>query len=115
MPITLYGIPNCQTVKKARNWLDEHGIHYQFHDFKKTGVTQELIRSWLKHHDLTQLINRSGMTFRNLSEADKKKSLMTDEAIQLMIANPSMIKRPVLDDSKKIYLGFKEDTYQTIL
>jgi arsenate reductase len=114
MAITLYGIPNCQTVKKARNWLDEHDVPHQFHDFKKTGVSQELIRSWLKHHDLTQLINRSGMTFRNLSEIDKKKSLMTDEAIQLMIANPSMIKRPVLDDSKKIYLGFKEDSYQTI-
>jgi Spx/MgsR family transcriptional regulator len=114
MPITLYGIPNCQTVKKARNWLDKHQIHYQFMDFKKTGVTQELIRSWLTHHDVTQLINRSGMTFRNLSDGDKKKSLIIDEAIQLMMANPSMIKRPVLDDSKNIHLGFKEDLYQTI-
>ncbi|BDW11178.1 arsenate reductase [Polynucleobacter sp. SHI8] len=114
MPITLYGIPNCQTVKKARVWLESHQIYYQFYDFKKQVVNEELIQLWLKHVEWTQLINRSGMTYRNLTDQQKEQSQTQSGAISLMIQNPSMIKRPILEDSKSIYLGFKEADYQSI-
>ena len=114
MPITLYGIPNCQTVKKARTWLESHQIDYQFYDFKKQVVDESLINEWLKHVDWTQLINRSGMTYRKLSDPQKEQSQTQAGAISLMILNPSMIKRPILDNSKMLYLGFKEADYQSI-
>ena len=114
MNITVYGIPNCQTVKKARDWLDAYQIKYTFHDFKKLGVSKELILLWLKSVDLHQLINRSGMTFRNLTEPQKLLSQNQDDAIALMIQNPSMIKRPVLVTPQKIHLGFKDVDYASL-
>lgn len=114
MTVTVYGIPNCQTVKKARDWLDSHHIQYTFHDFKKLGVSKELIVSWLKKVELHQLINRSGMTYRNLTEQQKFQSQNQEEAISLMIQNPSMIKRPVLVIPEQIHLGFKDTNYASI-
>jgi len=114
MSITLYGIPNCQTVKKARLWLENHQIDYQFYDFKKQGVNEELIQLWLKHVEWTQLINRSGMTYRNLTDQQKEQSQSQSGAISLMIQNPSMIKRPIMSNSNILYLGFKEADYQSI-
>jgi len=114
MPITLYGIPNCQTVKKARDWLDSHQVEYQFYDFKKQFVNEALINQWLKHVEWTQLINRSGMTYRKLTDQQKEQSQTQAGAISLMILNPSMIKRPILDNSKMIFLGYKEADYQSI-
>jgi arsenate reductase len=111
MTITVYGIPNCQTVKKARDWLDTHEIKYTFHDFKKQGITKDLILLWLKKVDLNQLLNRSGMTYRNLTEQQKLQSQNENDAIALMIQNPSMIKRPVLAISQEIHLGFKDADY----
>jgi Spx/MgsR family transcriptional regulator len=112
--ITLYGIPNCQTVKKARDWLTMHQINYTFYDFKKQGVNADLLNSWLSQFGIEQLINRSGMTFRNLSDSQKQDAQVTSSAMLLMMQNPSMIKRPILDDSKQIYLGFKEELYQSV-
>ena len=114
MSLTLFGIPNCQTVKKARIWLSEHQIDYVFHDFKKQGVSNALIQHWLGHCEISKLLNRSGMTFRNLSDAQKEKSQMTSGAIELLIEYPSMIKRPILDTGKTITLGFDETIYQHI-
>ena len=113
-PITLYGIPNCQTVKKARVWLESHQIDYQFYDFKKQGVNEELIQQWLKHVEWSQLLNRSGITYRNLTDLQKEQSQIQFGAISLMTQNPSMIKRPILSRSNILYLGFKEDDYQSI-
>ena len=113
-PITLYGIPNCQTVKKARDWLESHQIDYQFYDFKKQGVNEELIELWLKHVEWTQLLNRSGMTYRNLTDQQKEESQIQSGAIFLMMQNPSMIKRPIMANANKLYLGFKEADYQSI-
>ena len=114
MAITLYGIPNCQTVKKARVWLESHQIDYHFYDFKKQGVGEELIQQWLKHVEWTQLINRSGMTYRNLTDQQKEQSQTQSGAIQLMMQNTSMIKRPIVANSKMLCLGFKETDYQSL-
>jgi arsenate reductase (glutaredoxin) len=111
----LYGIPNCNTVKKARNWLDEHGVKYEFHDFKKQGVSAECIANWLAQKSDQQLINRSGMTWRNLDETTKNSITNQDNAIALMIAKSSVIKRPVLEDNGAIIaLGFNEQDYLTL-
>jgi Spx/MgsR family transcriptional regulator len=112
----LYGIPNCNTVKKARDWLTSHGINYQFHDFKKQGVTQQLLEGWLKQTPETKLINRAGMTWRNLDEATKNSILDQTSAIQLMRDKTSVIKRPILEkDGKIIAVGFSESEYQSLL
>lgn len=112
----LYGIPNCNTVKKARGWLTSHGIDYQFHDFKKQGVTQQLLEDWLKQIPETKLINRGGMTWRNLDEATKNSIQDQTSAIQLMSDKTSVIKRPILEkDGKIIAVGFSESEYQSLL
>lgn len=112
----LYGIPNCNTVKKARDWLTSHGIDYQFHDFKKQGVTQQLLDGWLKQIPETKLINRAGMTWRNLDEATKNSIQDQTSAIQLMSDKTSVIKRPILEkDGKIIAVGFTESEYQSLL
>ncbi|MGV3582589.1 MAG: ArsC family reductase [Methylophilus sp.] len=112
----LYGIPNCNTVKKARDWLTSHGIDYQFHDFKKQGVTQQLLEGWLKQIPETKLINRAGMTWRNLDESTKNSIQDQTSAIQLMSDKTSVIKRPILEkDGKIIAVGFSESEYQSLL
>jgi arsenate reductase len=119
-PITIYGIPNCSTVKSARVWLDRHDIAYTFHDFKKAGLDMALVDSWLPHLGLDVLINRKGTTWRALSDAQKASVADTKHAIALMMAQPSIIKRPVLviggkaDKAHKAYVGFTEAAYQDI-
>lgn len=107
----LYGIRNCNTVKKARTWLDEHGHAIPFHDFKKDGVDKPMLERWLKRVDWQALVNKQGTTWKKLS--DDEKSAVTDEsgAILLMLEKPSVIKRPVLESDDRIILGFDEKTY----
>jgi arsenate reductase (glutaredoxin) len=114
MGITLYGIPNCDTVKKARTWLDANGIDYTFHDFKKNGITRELIAGWLPDVPWDVLVNRKGTTWRNLS--DEQKAAVSDDksATALMLESPSVIKRPVLSGAGKTSVGFTADAYQQI-
>jgi arsenate reductase len=110
----LYGIPNCNTVKKARTWLTGHGIALPFHDFKKQGISEELLTRWLKHVSWEKLVNRQGTTWRQLP--DDAKTAISDEAsaIRLMLEKPSVIKRPVLEKDGKITLGFDESVYQSL-
>lgn len=111
----LYGIPNCSTVKKARAWLDERAIAYEFHDYKKQGVDQATLESWLGQQPWEKLVNRAGMTWRNLGDAEK--SAVTDNAgaALLMIAKPSVIRRPVLTDQHRILaVGFDPALYETL-
>ena len=111
----LYGIPNCNTVKKARDWLDANHIAYEFHDFKKHIVTAELLNSWLVQIPREQLINRAGLTWRGLDEITKSSVIDNASALTLMQAKTSLIKRPVLEkDSKIIALGFSETSYQEL-
>jgi Spx/MgsR family transcriptional regulator len=108
----LYGIPNCNTVKKARAWLAENHIEVQFHDFKKDGVNATLINSWLEQAPWEKLVNRAGMTWRGLSDAAKAGVQDKPSALRLMLEKPSVIKRPVLiKDEKILYLGFDETAY----
>ncbi|MGO4329958.1 arsenate reductase [Cupriavidus sp. 2TAF22] len=111
MTVLLYGIPNCDTVKKARTWLDANGVAYDFHDFKKQGVDETLLRGWLRHVPLATLLNRKGTTYRALSDADKARAENEAGAIALMQQSPSLIKRPVLDHGGKISVGFSADNY----
>lgn len=111
----LFGIPNCNTVKKARDWLDSHQIAYAFHDFKKNGVNHDLLENWLTQRPWEKLVNRAGMTWRNLSDAEKAAVTDAPSAILLMLAKPSVIKRPVLvKDGTIISLGFDEATYKEL-
>lgn len=107
---TLYGIPNCDTVKKARTWLAEQGVAYDFHDYKKAGVPEAELRHWVDRLGWETLLNRAGTTFRKLPDADKA-DLDAEKAIALMLANPSTIKRPVLVQGDTLLAGFKPDTY----
>lgn len=108
----MFGIPNCDTIKKARTWLAEHGIEYDFHDYKKAGIEGAVLRGWVEELGWETLLNRAGTTFRALPEADKQ-GLNADKAIALMQANPSMIKRPVLDLGARRVVGFKPETYES--
>jgi arsenate reductase len=112
--VTLYGIPNCDTVKKARSWLDANGVAYTFHDFKKSGIDGALIQAWLRDVPRDVLVNRKGTTWRALSD-DRKAAITNDtSAIALMIESPSIIKRPVLVTNQKTHVGFSNDLYQQI-
>ena len=105
--MTIYGIANCDTMKKARAWLDDHGIAYAFHDYKKAGIDRARLETWSKKVGWETLLNRAGTTFRNLPDADKQ-ALDEKKAIALMLAQPSLIKRPVLDlGGGKLLVGFK--------
>jgi arsenate reductase len=108
--ITIYGIKNCDTMKKARAWLDSHGKAYGFHDYKSEGIARETLAKWAKDVGWETLLNRAGTTFRKLDEADKQ-GLNETKAIALMLAQPSMIKRPVLDIGGKLVVGFKPEIY----
>lgn len=114
MTITLYGIPNCDTVKKARTWLETNGIDYTFHDFKKNGIDAALIKGWLKDVPRDTLINRKGTTWRKVSDEQKAEADNDAGAIELMLESPSVIKRPVLSGAGKTSVGFSADAYQQI-
>ena len=111
---TLYGIPNCDTVKKARAWLGDAGIAYDFHDYKKAGIDEARLRRWSAEAGWEKLLNRSGTTFRKLPEADKT-GLDEDKAIALMLAQPSMIRRPVVEGGDTLLVGFDPDTWLAAL
>ncbi len=110
MATKMYGIKNCDTIKKARDWLNQHGIAFEFHDYKAEGIDRGTLETWCKEVGWEVLINRAGTTFRKLPEKDKEE-LNEQRAIKLMMAQPSMIKRPVLDVGKRRLVGFKPDNY----
>ena len=110
MTLTLHGIPNCDTMKKARDWLEQAGVPYVFHDYKKAGVTAAMLQEWCREVGWEVLLNRAGTTFRKLPEADKT-GLDEARAIALMVAQPGMIKRPVLTGAGKLLVGFKPEIY----
>ena len=109
--VTIYGIKNCDTMKKARAWLDGRGVTYDFHDYKTAGIERAQLEAWAREVGWESLLNRAGTTFRTLPERDKE-GLTEKKAIALMMAQPSMIKRPVLDVGGKLLVGFKPDQYQ---
>jgi len=109
--ITIYGIKNCDTMKKARAWLDEHKVAYEFHDYKTSGVDGGRLQGWAKTVGWETLLNKAGTTFRKLPDADKV-GLDEAKAIDLMLAQPSMIKRPVLEVGGKLLVGFKPEIYE---
>ena len=111
MSATVFGIPNCDTVKKARAWLDERGVAYVFHDYKKAGIDAETLNRWADAAGWEPLLNRAGTTFKKLGEADKV-DIDRAKAIALMVANPSMIKRPVVEGAGALLVGFKPDDWE---
>jgi arsenate reductase len=113
MTITFFGIPNCDTVKKARRYLDGRGIDYQFHDYKKSGVEIATLERWVKQVGWEKLLNKAGTTFKKLSDADKT-DIDQAKAIELMHANPSMIKRPVVESGENLLVGFKPEIYDQV-
>ena len=114
--LTLYGIPNCNTVKSARDWLASNGVDYTFHDFKKQGISKQLLENWLRQLPYEKLINRAGLTWRGLDDVTKSSIVDNASAIVLMLAKTSLIKRPILENDGKIqHLGFDEAVYQELL
>lgn len=112
--VTIHGIKACDTMKKARDWLDGHRVTYAFHDYKVVGVERAVLEAWVRQVGWETLLNRSGTTFRKLPEADRQ-DLTEAKAISLMLAQPSMIKRPVLDVDGKLVVGFKPEVYTATL
>lgn len=111
MSITIYGIKNCETMKKARAWLDKHGVAYAFHDYKTAGIERERLERWERKVGWEKLLNRAGTTFRKLPDKDKN-GLDANKALALMLAQPSIIKRPVLDlGGGKLLVGFTAELY----
>jgi arsenate reductase len=108
--VTIYGIKNCDTMKKARAWLDGHGVQYRFHDYKSEGIGKDMLKGWCEELGWETLLNRAGTTFRKLPDADRE-GLNEKKALALMAGQPSMIKRPVLDLGKKRLVGFKPAIY----
>jgi arsenate reductase len=110
-PVTIYGIPNCDTMKKARAWLESHDIAYEFHDYKKAGIERKQLEAWSRQVGWETLLNRAGTTFRKLPDGDKQ-GLDEKKAVALMLAQPALIKRPVLDlGGGKLLIGFKPEVY----
>jgi arsenate reductase len=111
--VTIYGIKNCDTMKKARAWLDAHGVAYAFHDYKSAGIERGVLERWVKDVGWEVLLNRAGTTFRALPEGDKA-GLDAKKAVALMLAQPSMIKRPVLAVDGEVIAGFKPEVYASL-
>ena len=111
---TMFGIPNCDTVKKARAWLDARGVAYVFHDYKKAGVDPATLRHWVERLGWEAVLNRAGTTFRKLPEA-ARANLDAERAVALMLAQPSMIKRPMLVHGDVLEAGFRPDRYAAIM
>ena len=113
-PVTIYGIKNCETMKRARAWLDSHGIAYGFHDYKTAGIMHERLEAWVGKVGWEPLLNRAGTTFRKLAEADID-GMTESRAIRMMLAQPSIIKRPVLTLDNAVIVGFKPEVYEQAL
>ena len=112
--ITVYGIPNCDAVRKARSWLAERGLGYEFHDFKKAGVPTERLDQWLAHFGWERVINRRGTSWRRLP-AGEREAMDTERARDAALANPSLIKRPVVEHDGRMLIGFDADQWQETL
>ena len=112
--IHLYGIPNCDTVKKARKWLDAKGVEYAFHDYKKQGADPAKLTNWVHTHGVDAVLNRRGTTFRKLSDAEKA-DIDAAKAVTLLVQHPSMIKRPVVEHPGGTLVGFKENEWEVSL
>ena len=110
----LYGIKNCDTVRKARRWLDANDLAYTFHDFRSAGLTQQTIEHWLTHQSWESLLNKRGTTWRQLDDP-RKDALDQSTAVALMLENPTLIKRPVLETDNTVMVGFNEESYQQLL
>ena len=110
---TLYGIPNCDTMKKARKWLADNGVEHEFHDYKKLGIEKKKLDEWIKAVGWETLLNRRGMMWRKVPD-DVKASIDEKSAIGLMIETPSIIKRPVLEANGKVTVGFRPETYEEL-
>ncbi len=113
MTITVYGIRNCDTMKKAFAWLDGHRIAYDFHDYKKAGVAKAQLLKWCRAAGWETVLNRAGPTFRRLPDGDKQ-NLTQEKAVALMMGNPSMIKRPIVETGEALEIGFKPERYEAL-
>ena len=111
--ITLFGIKNCDTIKKARKWMDTHQIDYQFHDFRIDGIDPHQVKKWINEIGLNDLINKRSTTWKSLTE-DARQSLNEHTAVELILENPTLIKRPLLDTGKELCIGFKAEHYTNI-
>ncbi len=112
--VTLYGIANCDTIRKAKKWLDAEGVEYRFHDFRKHGLERDKLAGWVDRLGWEVLLNKRGTTWRKLDEADKQ-DIDTAKAIDLLLAHPAMIKRPVLEAGDHLLVGFDEQQYRNAL
>lgn len=113
MTIVVHGIPNCDTVKKARSWLEGRGVAFQFHDYKKQGVDEASLRGWVEDAGWEKLLNRAGTTFRKLPEEDRA-NLDADKAVAIMLAHPSTIKRPVVTGAGPLLIGFRPEEWVSV-
>ncbi|HVW72210.1 MAG TPA: ArsC family reductase [Rhizomicrobium sp.] len=113
MSVKIYGIKNCDTMKRARAWLEGHKVDYDFHDYKSAGIDRPMLEGWVKKVGWEVLLNRAGTTFKKLPDADKQ-GLTEKKAIALMLAQPAMIKRPVLEAKGKLTVGFKPEEYKKL-
>jgi Spx/MgsR family transcriptional regulator len=112
--IQLYGIPNCDTIKKARAWLEGRGVEYRFHDYKRDGIDESRLRGWVDELGWEALVNRRGTTWRRLPE-EVREQMDTEAAIRIMLETPSIIRRPVLDTGQLRHLGFSDTDYERLL
>ncbi|UAB78243.1 ArsC family reductase [Erythrobacter sp. SCSIO 43205] len=115
MTLQFYGIPNCDTVKKARKWLDENGLAYVFHDYKKEGADEAKVAAWIADKGVDTVLNKRGTTYRKLSDQEKADAADSHKAVTLLVQHPSMIKRPVVEHQNGILVGFKEDEWSASL
>lgn len=111
--IKLFGIPNCDTIKKAKKWLEQNNIEYTFHDYRKDGVNSEMVNNFCQQLDWQQVLNKRGTTYRQFDDATKE-NLNAESAVALLVEQPAMIKRPILEKNGEFHLGFKADQYQSI-
>ncbi|MGF1739625.1 ArsC family reductase [Vibrio profundum] len=113
MSVTMFGIPNCDTIKKAKKWLDSQGISYQFHDYRKQGIDEQLVRRFCQELGWESVVNKRGTTYRQLSY-EQKQSLNEQSAITLLIEMPAMVKRPIISVNNQLHIGFKPEQYANI-
>lgn len=112
--ITVYGIPNCDTMKKARRWLEANGVEYEFHDYKKQGVPEKKLKAWVNKAGWDQVLNKRGTTWRKLDDP-VKENIDEIQAINIMLENPSIIKRPILETGDTLLIGFNDADYQQLV
>ncbi|MPW35216.1 ArsC family reductase [Vibrio sp. B1Z05] len=113
MSVIMYGIPNCDTIKKAKKWLQEHQIEFTFHDYRKQGITSDMVSEFCDHLGWELVLNKRGTTYRQLDD-EQKQSLNHDSAITLLVEHPAMIKRPIIRVGEQLHIGFKADQYDRI-